>query len=216
MVSISPMTFEFPLQKFLHQSEKYFSEKIDISLFSLYVRENEQLADIFSSEIQSAIDLFNENRKNFDSEKEFNIYQNAVELNTVFRNDLPKYSEIINTLFANQEIVDKVFRKLKTSPYFVDVWRLGDSEKLLANLMILLYRTTLLHLKKDTLVDNDSGENLVQISSTVEEMIYFMKLSGKNTRLFESVSHWLVSWEEEGFSEELYNKVKTHLQTISQ
>ncbi len=55
------------------------------------------------------------------------------------------------------------------------------------------------------------GNRRVQISSSIEEMIFMLRLEDKNIKSFDAFAMWLKNWKDEGFSEELYTKLRNYL-----
>jgi len=202
------MKNNFPISKFKIFVKKFLFEKFDTEEFVGFIDKNKNKVEIFTHEINSAISYFNKIRIKFDTNKNYKFLINAKEFNDIYNNDLPDYFDTVDELFENKNLTNQIFLIFKNDKYFKDVWKTKSYEILLANLLILIYRTTLLQKHKDKLIDKETGNNRVQISSTIEEMIFSMKLEGIDTDLFHSTKHWLVNWKEEGFSEELFEKMK--------
>jgi hypothetical protein len=113
---------------------------------------------------------------------------------------------MVTEMLEKEELSAAVFSTLKNSSYFAEVWKINPVENLVINLLILFYRTTVL-IKHSLLLVDDNGNNNVQISSTLEEMIYCQKYEGVKTSLFDGVKLWLKNWKEEGFDEKLYKAI---------
>lgn len=92
---------------------------------------------------------------------------------------------------------------MRDSTYFHHIYEIDKPEYLLANLMTLVYRCHLLAITPTL------RENKAQISSTLEEMSVLHHLLGEDNLYFQSIHHWIMDWEEEGFSQELARLTST-------
>lgn len=173
---------------------QYLSEKFDTSI---------EIDNIWVGEFEKAIEYFNYYRQHQSEKKYFAYLKNAEELNSVWGQDLPSFEEAIGRLLDNEELIEKVFIHLRDSTYFKEVWEIKPIEYLHINLLLLIYRTTILQANKDILIDQN-GQNRVQISSTIEEMVACLQYEGKDNRLFPAFKHWLQDWKIEDFDERLY------------
>ncbi|MCC7304565.1 hypothetical protein IT418_04110 [bacterium] len=180
-----------------HIVQKFLKEKFDTSEFLKHT--SRKLIETIEIELNSAISLYNMKRTT-----EFKPYhRNAIELSNVLKADLPIYKDIIHT----KNLLDTVGKELHNEPYFREVWEIENQEYLLCNLLLLIYRTSMLTINKSMLTNPD-GSRKVQISSAIEEMIFEMKLNGTNSICYSAFKPWLVNWKEEGFSEELFLAVQ--------
>lgn len=153
----------------------------------------ESLADLIeqsTKEVSQCINLFNTNT--FDKD----VYINAAHTKFIIGNSLPSIADTFD-LFMQEENRKKVMNHLVTSTYLKEVWEIENAKHLINNILILLYRTTLLE------TDNRLKEGQAQISSTLEEMSLLLALDGERTLLYEATKHWMQDWGKEGFSEEL-------------
>lgn len=143
-----------------------------------------------AEEVILCIELFNAD--SFDE----NVYINAAHTKSLIGNNLPSISDTLD-LFMQAENRKKVMNHLVTSTYLKEVWEIKNVSYLINNILILLYRTTLLETNKRL------NEGKAQISSTLEEMSLLLALDNNRTLLYESTKHWMQDWQEEGFSEAL-------------
>lgn len=178
-------------------SKQYLSDKPNVQRALVLLETRPDLVRQYEDELELAIDYYNDQRNSLGDE-----LINAKELNEIYPADLPCLNEVLAELNQNQTLEQKVFTTLRDSNYFQQIWLIQNCENLLGNLMILVYRTTVLYSHSSQLINSD-GSQRVQISSTLEEMLANLYLQGKKTRLFEAVKQWLQNWQEEGFSEKL-------------
>lgn len=176
--------------------ESEFSRKIPIGSVLKAINNNPQLIDTYISEVQSAINAYNagQHTGNYHS-LPVTILDNTRHLLSIFEVPLPSYQHIISELMEDKKIYKQVISELTTSTYFKDVYELPDPLCVLHNLLILLYRTTMLSLYPEL----RSGG--AQISSTIEEMACVLEINGDHTHLFQATKHWVKDWQGEGFSQ---------------
>lgn len=125
------------------------------------------------------------------------MFINATHLKSIYNQPLPTYSLVLEHLHNNPKDLDTAFSEMRKSTYFHDVYQITQPTHLLANLMTLVYRCHLLATIPTLRLNN------AQISSTLEEMSAFRYLLGEDSLYFQSVRHWIMNWEEEGFSQDL-------------
>jgi hypothetical protein len=178
---------------------QYLSSKFDTSC---------RLTSTYSSDFNSAIDNYNYFRHHQTFKKYYKYLINAIELNNVFDHDLPAYDHTIGLLLSDHKFADKVFIYLRDNSYFQEVWAIKPIKYLHMNLLLLLYRTTILFNNSFLLVDA-SGNHRVQISSTIEEMVFCLHLEGVHNQLFPAFAPWLDKWKDEGFDKRLYDMLLT-------
>ena len=185
-------------QQIFELSEAKLASKVDNDTIKLF--KNDQLWKQIVQELQLAIDAYNNLEK--ESEEAKLLFLNAIHLTSVFEDSLPNYLKVIEKLVNDNSLVEQVFGELTGSDYFQEVWEIDDKKHLFINLMILFYRTSLLNIYPEI------REGGAQISSVIEEMAALLEIEGKATELFKAIKHWLIAWEEEGFSKLLAEKVK--------
>lgn len=182
----------------LETIKKEFSQKFDTKALLEKIESDFSIVEALIEEIQLAIDEYNSNRDTFETNDYFRkLYINAVYLASIFHEPLPKYTEIIQELQSNQDLRVAVLAELTHSSYFKEVYELKNSMYIFHNVLILFYRTALLYM--NTVL----REEQAQLSSTIEEMACLLELEGTHTHLFSSTVHWIIDWENEGFSYQL-------------
>jgi hypothetical protein len=122
---------------------------------------------------------------------------NTNHLKSIYNPPLPSYSSILNEILNNPKDLDITFSEMRDSTYFHHIYEIDKPEYLLANLMTLVYRCHLLASVPSL------GNNKAQISSTLEEMATLRYLLGEDNLYFQSIRHWIMDWEGEGFSQQL-------------
>jgi hypothetical protein len=181
---------------------KEFGYKLDVAAVHVVIQENPQIIEVFISEIQQTIDVYNEHKDgNFFLGIGRQLLINAAYLASIYNEVLPSYETVLAYLQSDEELYDEVMHELKTSPYFDQVYALQEPGYLLHNLLILFYRTALLCMIPVL------REKNAQLSSTIEEMACALEMNGVRTHLFLSIKHWIESWEEEGFAQDLAEKI---------
>lgn len=131
------------------------------------------------------------------------LFINTTNLKSISFQPLPTYTEVLRHLQQNPEDLEDVFTEMRDSSYFHYIYEIDNPEHLLANLLTLVYRCHLL-----------SSVPLLrakhaQISSTLEEMSALRFLLGSDNLHYRATRHWIIDWEEEGFSQELANTIAT-------
>jgi len=189
------MSKQIDLANFANNLVLYLSAKVPADEINEFVLNNEKLVSDYIDELDQAINSHNDlrNNSNFPNRE---IYMNAIELSEKFNQDLPKFS---------LDVPVSVYQDLATNTYFKRIWQVRPINLLTVNILTLVYRTTVLH--KNNLFDND-GQQLVQISSTIEEMAFYNYLNGGATLTFPAFKLWIEDWQDEGFDERLYKLVK--------
>jgi hypothetical protein len=172
-----------------------FADKIDASVLISTIESDPGNIGVFAHEIQQAIELFNTQIQIDDS------LINAKHLASILSDPLPRYEEIMAKLQTDQDLQKQVITELTTSSYFREVYEISDPLEHLHNIMILLYRTSLLHMYPML------REKGAQISSTIEEMACVLALNGAHTHLFEATKRWIKNWKDEEFSSQLVDKL---------
>lgn len=159
-------------------------------------------AKIYLDELNLAINAFNQFRHdpNFPNK---GLCKNSLELDQVFQHDLPEICSVLEKINQDLKLSKLVYSELTDSSYFQEVWQIRPLNYLLVNILLLIYRTAVLHLNRDLLIDK-SGERLVQISSALEEMAYYLHRQNKVSNIFPALKIWLDNWQEEGFDPRLF------------
>lgn len=180
----------------------YLGHVIPIDEVNSYLYLHPEVIELYFSEFEIAIHSFNQFRilSKFPHK---NYYKNAQRLNKVFKRDLPKLKTIFQKLSSDPVLTNTIFSSIANDKYFQEVWVIRPVEYLLINLFLLIYRTTVLELNKDILI-NSSGHRKVQISSTIEEMVFYNYLLGDKLAIHNAFSIWLDKWSDEGFDQSLF------------
>lgn len=185
----------------LSQIKTYLSEKFS---------DSEQLPAIEIAlannipHFNKAISIYNRERKSdFESDFPWLWCVNAQESNALMQKPLPTMTEIFELLKTDERLSTKVFEHLRDNPYFSEVWHLPTTS-LADNLLLLIYRTAILFSNEAKYFNKFTKKPAIQLSSTIEEMIYCQKITTGESPLYDSFKHWLENWKEEEFAEELY------------
>ncbi|MCL4339353.1 hypothetical protein M1271_06725 [Patescibacteria group bacterium] len=161
------------------------------------VRARPETVEVLLGELDSAIYAFNRY-------KNANFLKNAKLLADILgKNDLPESKRFLEYLESEKSTGEKRERLFSEMNKFKFLDEKATGIKLFGRILVALYRTYILQ--------NISGirKRRGQVASTLEEMLALMALEGFETHLFRATEHWIVDWENEGFSEELATKIKT-------
>lgn len=180
--------------------EEYLLQKGKVFLIANLSEFNSKEISPQLNEIQQAIDKYNFLVSNDDN---LRLCINAQHLLKIFDKQLPSYVDVVKKLKNrnSEQLKIDVFSELRDSSYFKEVYEIDNSQHLLINILILIYRTSLLYTYPSL------RENKAQISSTIEEMAALLHLENKKTNLFQATKHWIKNWKEEEFSLELADLV---------
>lgn len=188
-------------QKLLHYITEYLPEKFSIEENVPFI------ASALETDIphfNKVISIFNRERKNdFESDFPWLWCVNAQEANALMQKALPTMIETFDLLTRNSTLAVKIFENLRENTYLVNIWKL-TGRALAHNVMLLIYRTTILFQNESKYFNKFTKRPAIQLSSTIEEMIFCLKITTGESPLFESFEHWLKNWKEEGLTEELY------------
>jgi len=175
--------------------QNYFVTKFDTRRVLELINKEPSLVSTICLELDSGVSLYNSLRRT-----QLPPYLiNAIELNANFAHDLPKVSQ----LWFSPYMTARIGSQLRDDPYFVEVWQIANAKALLCNVLLLIYRNTVLANNAAILLTPE-GERRVQISSTLEEMLFYIKITGKQTNCYNAFRPWLKNWKEEGFAEKLF------------
>lgn len=180
--------------------ESEFSRKIPIESILRAISADPQLIHTYINEIQLAIDTYNTGQGSGEYRSlPVTMLDNTSHLAGLLEDNLPSYEHVTSVLKEDPKTYKQVISELTNASF--EAYKLPDPLKVLHNLLILLYRTTLLCLYPNL------REGGAQISSTIEEMACVLKIDGVHTHLFEAIKHWVKDWQGEGFSPLLANKI---------
>lgn len=162
------------------------------------VLESSEFFNKISGQLQICIDQYDQVRAEVP-----NLLINCQHLSSIWKQPLPRYLDIISRFQTKLELRTAVLDELTSSDYFQEVWELRD-ETLAVNILILIYRTCLLHKYPEL------RENKAQISSCLEELAWVIHLQDPQAvpDLTQAVKHWVINWQEEGFSEQLAAQIE--------
>lgn len=182
---------------------QYLSTRITADRLSSLTQLTDQLFVTLISDLNKTIDLYSSFPVSLaHSSYHSDMFINTTHLKSIYNLPLPSYSSILNDLLNNPKDLDITFSEMRDSTYFHHIYEIDKPEHLLANLMTLVYRCHLLS-SIPTLRTNQA-----QISSTLEEMSTLRYLLGEDNLYFQSVRHWIMDWEGEGFSQKLAKLLK--------
>lgn len=190
----SPINFT----RFLSLIDQYLVTRITPNRISGLNNLDEQLFGEIAKEIDKVISAYN----SFVSGDNIK-YVNAGYLKKIYSSSLPIFSSILTLLSDNPVLLASVMSEMRDSTYFHHIYMIDPSEHLLANLMTLIYRNTIL------IEHSELREKNAQVSSTLEEMSALLYLQGIDTHYFHAIKDWILDWEGEGFSQELASLVNT-------
>lgn len=185
--------------------QKFLKAKIPADEVGQYFSSQSSHVHQLIHELDIATVTFNQFRHQPDFSRR-QLYLNANNFDQIFKQDLPLATDIYKLLNTNPTLSDSVYHDLATDNYFHEVWQLKPIDHLVANLLLLIYRTAILEINRDILID-PSGNRLVQISSTIEEMVFHHHLLGRQMSILPAFKIWLTNWQEEGFSKKLYQAI---------
>jgi len=184
--------------------ERYLGARENMFAALVYLRDTPEIIDIHIGELNAAVNRFERFRR-VDGIQYPGLLLNAEHLaRNLESEDLPLWQEVAHELVTNTPEhpppdLHFTFEELRTSFEFID--QETSLLRLLGTLFMAFYRTY-------TLVTRPSLRSKgVQIASTLEEMLALLALDDCYTQLFEAVKHWILDFENEGFSEELARKV---------
>lgn len=187
----------------------HFSHKVPVSSLCEELEKDPEFVERTAKEIQEALDLYNSYLlSNSTLGVENSLLINATHLKTIWPEELPAYNLILRELQTNSALFSPVITELTTLDYFREVYELPKATWILQNILILVYRTSLLHLYPSL------RKNGAQISSVIEEMISILYISGKDLSLVEASNYWIQQWESEGFSPQLAKKLNKVRMTL--
>ena len=195
------MKQEFPTKWLKQTLEKGFDEKFDVQEACNWIETNPNLVEQYAQDLHQAVSLFNSLfilSGDNDLPPEVGYCINSIHTaGHVSENGLQNYYKIINELREDSELQVRVVDNLTNNTYFTEVYQLQPISHVVANLMILFYRTAMLESNPQYKKDR------VQFSSTIEEMTILRKYNGEDPLLLEAIQHWLEDWEDEGFDKRL-------------
>jgi hypothetical protein len=200
----SPINFDFLAQNI----DNYLEHLVPVEEINALIKSHESYLLQSINELEMAVFSFNKFRilSKFPNKK---YYKNSVVLDRVFGRDLPKLKTIFQKLESDHSLTHAVYSQLANDKYFDEVWKIRPIEYLVVNIILLIYRTSVLTLNQELLIDGN-GKRKVQISSAVEEMVFYYYLLGEELGIFQAFKIWLDNWSDEGFDEQLFVAVKNN------
>lgn len=171
-----------------------------------YYNNNPQMLQQFLNELDQAIYLFHRYIQKKSTDNLPNVpCINADYLKLSLRGrHLPSVRDIMtemktDTRNKTRQRVDEVLKNLNDFA-FIDT--MNPVDKLAAALIVASYRTYIL------IVFPDLKDNHAQVASATEEMLALMALNGQKTKLLEATKHWIIDYNNEGFSPKLANAIQ--------
>lgn len=164
----------------------------------VYGSKNPEIVLNYAQEIQEVINRYNhlKNNPHLDHLK-IEVFHNFQHTRQKHNADFPTFEAILQLVIVDPLLADKVFDELKNSTYFREIYEIASPDHELINLMIIFYRTSLLHLYPQL------RTNQVQVSSTLEEMACLLYLTKQPTKVYPAVKEWIQNWQNEDFSPDL-------------
>ncbi|MFA5894277.1 MAG: hypothetical protein WC851_00700 [Candidatus Shapirobacteria bacterium] len=182
--------------------DSYLDHKVPSTEISDFINNNPEIVNQYMIEFDRCVNSFNKFRVLTKFPNKY-FYKNSHQLNQTLEHDLPKFKTIFTKLESDQDLSSRIFLILGSDTYLVRIWQVRPIKLLLPNILLLIYRTTILFLNKEILIDS-KGRRKVQISSSIEEMVFYNYLLGDKLDIYDAFSIWLDDWRDEGFSEKLY------------
>lgn len=188
--------------------DNYLEHLLPVGDIKSFINSHPHKVELYISELDKAIFSFNKFRilSKFPNK---NYYKNCSQLDRVFGRDLPKLKTVFQKLESDHSLTHTVYSNLVSDKYFNEVWQIRPIEHLLPNILLLIYRTAVLTINKELLIDSN-GKRKVQISSAIEEMVFYYHLLGEEFEIFSAFKTWLDHWSTEGFSQQLCQAVKNN------
>lgn len=192
------MSSPINITSFNNLVNKYLSTRITADRLASLAPLSDQTFLALVDDLDKSVDLYNSFPACLaQSPYHSDMFINARHLKSIYNQPIPIYSLILVHLHKNPKDLNTAFSEMRDSTYFHHIYKIDKPEHLLANLMTLVYRCHLLG-SIPTL-----RKNKAQISSTLEEMVTLRYLLGEDNLYFQSIRHWIMDWEAEGFSQEL-------------
>lgn len=184
--------------------DRYLGARENMANPLAYLRSTPEMIDVHIGELNAAINRFRRLKNTGVTEYPDLLVNTEYLIDNLDTEDLPPWQEVANELISStpespSANVHLVFEELRTSFEFIDIE--DSSMKLLGTLFMALYRTYVLVTRPSLRAKR------VQIASSLEEMLALLAIDGCHTQLFEAVKHWILDFENEGFSRELAHKV---------
>ncbi len=204
----SGMSLPINLHLFIQNLNLYLGSKLPVSEIDNFITKYPKEVESYINEIDNSIQCFNAFRKD-PHFPNHDYYRNAINLDKIYHQNLSEYAQIYKQIEEDMNLSHVVYSDLKMNEYFTEVWEIRPINYLIINIFLLIYRTVLLHSHEDVFFDC-SGNRLVQISSVIEEMVYYQYLHDVEGNLFLALRIWLEKWKEEGFDQRLYTAILDH------
>lgn len=182
--------------QFVKLVENYLPARLSPQQISSLSTLSKEIFTKIITDIDSSIDLYNHYPECLPTDLSTDLFLNTNHLKTLL-GVLPSYSSVLEALSLSNDNIDIAFGEMRDSTYFHHIYEITKPEHLLANLMTLVYRCHLLS-SNPKLRKGDA-----QISSTLEEMSSLRFLLGEDNLHFQATRHWILDWQEEGFSQKL-------------
>lgn len=186
---------------FLELVEKYLPSRLSSTQINSLKTLSFDTYHQIISDLDSSITLYNSFPSSLvGSNYSVDLFKNTTHLKSLLE-ELPLFSTVLSHLSASPKDLDTALAEMRDSTYFHYIYLIDNPKYLLANLMTLVYRCHLLSSRPAL------REGNAQVSSTLEEMSALRFLLGEDSLHFQSVRHWILDWEGEGFREDLANKI---------
>lgn len=197
------------VERYIEFVDYYFGDRTNIPPALSLLRNIPELLDIHRGELNAAIHLF----YRFTRTQEYQyprLFINAELLAGILQNqELPDWEEIAQRLITTKpgDQSSELHLTFDEIGRFQFIDRMGPPAfsplQLLGALFVAIYRTY-------TLVTRPSLRREVnEIALTIEEMLALLAINGCRTQLFDATKHFILDYEEEGFAQELAQKVAT-------
>lgn len=180
---------------------QYLGDNMCVKNAILLGREQPKLREELFLELDEAVEMFNmylENKLVSEIAPEILINANTLKTILAGKMKLPVSRVLFEDLLSDGKLKTAFMDKFRNFEFLVEI---GNTAKLLACILVVSYRTYML-VKYPFLQEKN-----VQVASTLEEMFAMMAINGEEKHLFRATKHWIMDWKNEGFSEELSDKV---------
>lgn len=194
------MTSKFYYINFIDQ---HLSSVSNVEEMLHYLTSFPEIIDIYQAELTAALHLFSRYQINEFKYPQINeLCINAQHLSRVLNGKTLPLWCTIEEQFLNFEDTPDLVNVGKELNQFDFIYTIDQPSKLAAALFMGFYRTYALvaipYLRQMN----------AQVASSLEEMLAILAIEGCQTQLFWATHHWILEYQEEGFSELLAKKVR--------
>ncbi len=189
---------------FIKIIEQNLSTHESVQTILAYIRTFPEIYSLYCAELNAGLSLFS--RFQFlphEFPEETDLLINAKHLRSILNArslpDLETLEHDIELYNRNKQLWKSIFVELSKFDFLNERY---SRNRLSGAFFVAFYRTYTLNRFPD--IREKGG----QVASTVEEMLAILAISGCKTQLFLSTQHWLLDYQNEGFSEALFKRLE--------